>query len=96
MSTSETYGYGYYQPAVYSAPLVSAGVPYATTAAIAAPLATTNKIGSAVGGYARSGYGYGSGYNYGSGYDYGKRWGYGTGGNVNEFYRRHPVYVAWG
>ncbi|XP_065370253.1 uncharacterized protein LOC135962321 [Calliphora vicina] len=97
LSTSETFGYGYYQPGVYSAPMVATRVPLASTAAIAAPLATSTKtLNSASNGYARSGYGYGSGYKYGSGYDYGKRWGYGGGNAVNEFYRRHPVYVAWG
>lgn len=96
LSTSETFGYGYYQPAVYSTPLVATGVPLATTAAISAPLTASNKLGSTAGGYARSSYGYGGGYKYGSGYDYGRRWGYGGGNAVNEFYRHHPVYVAWG
>ncbi|XP_037814158.1 uncharacterized protein LOC119605246 [Lucilia sericata] len=96
LSTSETFGYGYYQPGLYSSPVVAARVPLATTAAIATPLTTTTTLTSASNGYARSGYGYGSGYKYGSGYDYGKRWGYGGGSAVNEFYRRHPVYVAWG
>lgn len=63
---------------------------------MAAPFATAPALSSASAGYARSGYGYGSGFKYGSGYGYDNRWGYGANTGVNEFYRRHPVYVAWG
>ncbi|TMW42374.1 hypothetical protein DOY81_012546, partial [Sarcophaga bullata] len=102
LKTSETYGYGYYEPNLYTAPLVSHTVPLATTSVVAAPLATAPlatapAISSASAGYARSGYGYGSGYKYGSGYGYGNRWGYGGNAGLNEFiFRRSSCLCCMG
>ncbi|XP_073846563.1 uncharacterized protein [Musca autumnalis] len=72
-----------------------------TTYPVAPALATTSTLlsSSSVGGArSASGYGYGSGYKYGHGYGFGNRYGYGNSrtATTNEYYRRQPVYVAWG
>ncbi|XP_013102410.1 uncharacterized protein LOC106083735 [Stomoxys calcitrans] len=111
MNTSETFGYGYYQPGFYAAapavPLAAVEPYHAATYSavdsypvVSAPLPTKTTVRTFAGN-GRSAYGYGSdsGYKYGSGFD--RRWGYGSGAAArgtltNEVYRRHPVYVAWG
>ncbi|XP_075166330.1 uncharacterized protein LOC142238533 [Haematobia irritans] len=93
MKTSETFGFGYYQPSLYTpvhqpTPFATVGaynaVPFPPTVSsypvVRAPLASTTTVLSSAGN-ARSAYDYGSGsgYKYGGAYGFNRRWGYGSG-----------------